>query len=87
MESIAEPFIRRPVLTILLTVMLAVAGVFAYRTMPVSDLPNVDYPVIQVWASYPGMDPATMAANVASPLEKEFMKIDGLDTVTSSSTQ
>ncbi|MDR1413643.1 MAG: efflux RND transporter permease subunit [Puniceicoccales bacterium] len=87
MESISEPFIKRPVMTVLLTVMLAIAGVFCYRAMPVSDLPAVDYPVIQVRASFPGMDPTTMAANVASPLEKEFMKIDGLDTVTSSSTQ
>ncbi|MDR1413436.1 MAG: efflux RND transporter permease subunit [Puniceicoccales bacterium] len=87
MESISEPFIKRPVMTVLLAVTLAIAGVFCYRGMPVSDLPAVDYPVIQVRAAFPGMDPATMAANVASPLEKEFMKIDGLDTVTSSSTQ
>jgi HAE1 family hydrophobic/amphiphilic exporter-1 len=87
MESISEPFIRRPVLTVLLTVMFAIAGIFSYRSMPVSDLPAVDYPVIQVRASFPGMDPATMASSIASPLEKEFMKIDGLETVTSSSTQ
>ncbi|MDR1457477.1 MAG: efflux RND transporter permease subunit [Puniceicoccales bacterium] len=87
MESISEPFIRRPVLTVLLTLMLTIAGIFSYRAMPVSDLPAVDYPVIQVWAMFPGMDPAMMAANVASPLEKEFMKIQGLEMVTSSSSQ
>jgi HAE1 family hydrophobic/amphiphilic exporter-1 len=87
MESISEPFIRRPVLTVLLTLTLSIAGVFSYRSMPVCDLPAVDYPVIQVSASFPGMDPATMAANVASPLEKEFMKIQGLESVTSSSSQ
>ncbi|MDR2603025.1 MAG: efflux RND transporter permease subunit [Puniceicoccales bacterium] len=87
MESISEPFIRRPVLTILLTLMLTIAGIFSYRAMPVSDLPAVDYPVIQVRAMFPGMDPATMAANVASPLEKEFMKIQGLEMITSSSSQ
>ncbi|MDR3144413.1 MAG: efflux RND transporter permease subunit [Puniceicoccales bacterium] len=87
MESISEPFIRRPVLTVLLTLMLSIAGIFSYRAMPVCDLPAVDYPVIQVWASFPGMDPATMAANVASPLEKEFMKIQGLESVSSSSSQ
>lgn len=85
MESISETFIRRPVMTILLTLILAVGGIFSYRSMPVSDLPAVDYPVIQVMASFPGMDPATMAASVASPLEKEFMKIQGLEMVTSSS--
>ncbi|MDR1232945.1 MAG: efflux RND transporter permease subunit [Puniceicoccales bacterium] len=87
MESISEPFIRRPVLTVLLTLMLTIAGIFSYRAMPVSDLPAVDYPVIQVRAMLPGMDPATMAANIASPLEKEFMKIQGLEMVTSSSSQ
>ncbi|MDR2778748.1 MAG: efflux RND transporter permease subunit [Puniceicoccales bacterium] len=87
MESISEPFIKRPVLTVLLTLMLAIAGIFSYRAMPVSDLPAVDYPVIQVRALFPGMDPATMAANIASPLEKEFMKIQGLETITSSSSQ
>jgi HAE1 family hydrophobic/amphiphilic exporter-1 len=67
--------------------MFAIAGIFSYRTMPVSDLPAVDYPVIQVRGMFPGMDPTAMAANIASPLEKEFLKISGLETVTSSSTQ
>ena len=87
MESISEPFIRRPVMTVLLAVTLAIGGIFCYKSMPVSDLPSVDYPVIVVNSNFPGMDPLTMAANVASPLEKEFMKIQGLEMVTSSSMQ
>lgn len=85
MESISEPFIKRPVLTALLSISAVLAGIFCYQLLPVSDLPNVDYPVIQVTAAFPGMDPLTMASNVASPLEKEFMKISGLELVTSTS--
>ncbi|MDR2576486.1 MAG: efflux RND transporter permease subunit, partial [Puniceicoccales bacterium] len=87
MKSIAEPFIRRPVMTTLLAMAVAVFGAFCYTRLPVSDLPSVDYPVIQVYASLPGMDPSTMAANVATPLEKEFLKIQGLETVTSKNLQ
>jgi HAE1 family hydrophobic/amphiphilic exporter-1 len=87
MANISEPFIRRPVFTMLLTLSAIIGGVFCYTQLPVSDLPNIDYPVIQVSAAFPGMDPETMAANVASPLEKEFMKIQGLDMVTSRSLQ
>lgn len=87
MKSISEPFVKRPVLTVLLTLMIMIGGIFTYKSMPVSDLPSVDYPVIAVDAYFPGMDPATMAASIATPLEKEFMKIQGLDMVTSSSTQ
>jgi HAE1 family hydrophobic/amphiphilic exporter-1 len=71
----------------LLTLSAIIGGIFCYARLPVSDLPNIDYPVIQVSATYPGMDPEMMAANVASPLEKEFMKIQGLDMVTSRSLQ
>lgn len=85
--NISEPFIRRPVFTVLLTISAILAGIFCYLKLPVSDLPNVDYPMIQVIATYPGMDPETMAANIASPLEKEIMKIQGLEMVTSTSTQ
>ncbi|MDR2664076.1 MAG: efflux RND transporter permease subunit [Puniceicoccales bacterium] len=84
MKSISEPFIRRPVMTVLLALAVAVAGLFCYKLLPVSDLPSVAYPVISVQAAFPGMDPETMAANVATPLEKEFLKIQGLDLVTSS---
>ncbi|MDR0595647.1 MAG: efflux RND transporter permease subunit [Puniceicoccales bacterium] len=87
MANISEPFIRRPVFTILLTLSAIIGGIFCYTQLPVSDLPNIDYPIIQVYASFPGMDPETMAASVASPLEKEFMKIEGLDMVTSRSIQ
>lgn len=71
----------------LLTISVVLAGMFCYTKLPISDLPNVDYPVIQVSAAFPGMDPETVAANIASPLEKEFMKIQGLEMVTSTSVQ
>ncbi|MDR2667981.1 MAG: efflux RND transporter permease subunit [Puniceicoccales bacterium] len=87
MRSISEPFIRRPVMTVLLAAAAAVGGLFCYRALPVNDLPSVEYPVIQVRAAFPGMDPAMMAANVATPLEKEFLKIQGLDMVTSANMQ
>ena len=87
MRSISEPFIRRPVMTVLLAAAAAVGGLFCYSALPVNDLPSVEYPVIQVRAAFPGMDPAMMAANVATPLEKEFLKIQGLDMVTSSNMQ
>lgn len=84
--SFSDIFIRRPVMTILLTVFAIVFGVLAYVNLPVNDLPAVDYPVIRVRVQYPGASPTTMANNVASPLEKQFMQIPGLDLVTSSST-
>ena len=87
MNSISEPFVRRPVLTVLLTLAAILFGVMAYRTLPVNDLPAVDYPVIQVLVAYPGASPETMANNVATPLEKQFMQISGLDLITSKSTQ
>jgi HAE1 family hydrophobic/amphiphilic exporter-1 len=87
LRSISDPFIRRPVLTMLLTISAVLFGIMAYRTLPVNDLPAVDYPVIQVRVSYPGASPETMASNVATPLEKQFMQISGLDLVTSKSTQ
>ena len=85
--NLSEPFIRRPVMTILLTLGAILFGVLAYRAMPVSDLPNVDYPVIQVQVGYPGATPETMANNVATPLERQFMQIAGLELVTSNSAQ
>lgn len=71
----------------LLVIAVILAGVFSYIKLPVSDLPVVDYPVINVRAGYPGMDPQMVAANIASPLEKEFMQISGIDQVTSTSMQ
>ena len=85
--TISEPFIRRPVMTAVLTVAAILFGVMAYLSMPVNDLPPVDYPVIQVQVSYPGAPPETMANNVATPLERQFMQIPGLELVTSNSGQ
>ncbi len=87
MRSISEPFIRRPVLTVLLTLAAILFGIMSYFALPVNDLPAVDYPVIQVTCPYPGASPQTVAANIATPLEKQFMQISGLDLVTSKSTQ
>ncbi|HKD80211.1 MAG TPA: efflux RND transporter permease subunit, partial [Candidatus Angelobacter sp.] len=78
-------FIRRPITTTLIMAAILIFGVFAYRLLPVSDLPNVDFPTIQVSASLPGASPETMAAAVALPLEKQFSTIAGLDSMTSSS--
>src|SRR5690348_3448545 len=78
-------FIRRPITTTLIMVAILLFGIFAYRLLPVSDLPNVDFPTIQVNASLPGASPETMAAAVALPLEKQFSTIAGLDSMTSSS--
>jgi HAE1 family hydrophobic/amphiphilic exporter-1 len=77
--------IRRPVMTTLLTSALCVFGVMAYRLLPVSDLPNVDFPTIQVSASLPGATPETMASAVATVLEQQFSTIAGIDSMTSSS--
>jgi hydrophobic/amphiphilic exporter-1 (mainly G- bacteria), HAE1 family len=85
--NLSEPFVRRPVMTVVLTVAVVLFGVLSYRQLPVNDLPAVDYPVIQVQASYPGASPETMANNIATPLERQFMQINGLELVTSQSTQ
>ena len=74
-------------MTMMLTVCIVVFGIMGYRRLPVNDLPAVDYPVITVSVNYPGASPATMAANVATPLERQFMQIPGLDLITSQSTQ
>ncbi|MDB5298289.1 MAG: cation/multidrug efflux pump, partial [Phycisphaerales bacterium] len=86
-RSFSEPFVRRPVMTIVLTAAAILFGVLSYLALPVNDLPAVDYPVIQVNAAYPGANPETMANNVATPLERQFMKIPGLELVTSKSVQ
>src|SRR6266481_6425732 len=85
--NLSEPFIRRPVMTAVLTISAIVFGVLAYFALPVNDLPAVDYPVIQVSVGYPGATPETMANNVATPLERQFMQIPGLQLVTSNSGQ
>jgi HAE1 family hydrophobic/amphiphilic exporter-1 len=86
-SGLSGPFIRRPVMTVLLTLSVIVAGLATYGKLAVNDLPAVDYPVIQVTCSYPGADPTTMANNIATPLEKQFLQIPGLDIITSNSTQ
>ncbi|MEO0794437.1 MAG: efflux RND transporter permease subunit [Verrucomicrobiota bacterium] len=87
MASLSDPFVKRPVMTLLLALSVAAFGVWSYLTLPVSDLPNVDYPVIQVQASYPGASPQIMASNVASPLEQQFLQIQGIELITSQNTQ
>src|SRR6202171_1924386 len=85
--NIAAPFIRRPVMTTLVMLTFLVFGVMAYRRLPVSDLPNVDFPTIQVNAALPGASPETMASSVATPLERQFTTIAGLDSMTSANAQ
>ena len=85
--SFSEIFIRRPVMTILLTTLMVVGGVWAYFQLPVNSLPTVDYPVIQVTVAYPGASPATMASTVATPLENEFTQINGLESMYSDNKQ
>ncbi|MCM3900081.1 MAG: efflux RND transporter permease subunit [Pyrinomonadaceae bacterium] len=85
--NLSEPFIRRPVMTAVLTVSVILFGVLSYFQLPVNDLPAVDYPVIQVRVGYPGASPDTIANNIATPLERQFMQINGLEVVTSQSTQ
>jgi len=80
-----ELFIRRPVLTTLLMAAVVIFGLMAYGRLPVNDLPNVDYPTIQVIANVPGASPETMASAVATPLERQFSTIAGIDTMTSTS--
>ena len=84
--SLAAPFVRRPVATVLLTLGLVLAGVLGFNLLPVSPLPQVDFPTIQVSAQLPGASPETMAATVATPLERALGKIAGVTEITSSSS-
>ena len=84
--SIPELFIKRPIMTTLVVSAILIFGLFAYQLLPVSDLPNVDFPTIQVSASLPGASPETMASSVATPLEKQFATIAGIDSMTSTNT-
>ncbi|WKA30615.1 efflux RND transporter permease subunit [Bradyrhizobium roseum] len=86
MASISEPFIRRPVGTTLLAVGLFLVGIVAYAFLPVSAVPNVDFPMIRVFANRPGADPAVMAATVAAPLERRLGQIAGIEQITSTSS-
>ena len=85
--NIAEIFIRRPVMTTLVMIGILLFGVMGYRALPISDLPNVDFPTIQVSAALPGASPETVASSVATPLEKQFTTIAGLDNMNSTSSQ
>ena len=84
--SFSETFIRRPVATTLLTMGVALAGALAFKLLPVAPLPQVDYPTLQVSVSLPGASPETMAATVATPLERSLGRIAGITEITSSST-
>ncbi|HXJ00595.1 MAG TPA: efflux RND transporter permease subunit [Micropepsaceae bacterium] len=85
--NISRQFIERPVMTLLLMAALVIFGVFGYLALPVSELPNVDFPTIVVTANLPGADPETMASAVATPLENAFATIPSIDTMTSSNQQ
>ena len=84
--SVTDLFIRRPVMTTLVMLAIVLFGVMGYRALPVSDLPNVDFPTIQVNANLPGANPETMASSVATPLERQFSTIAGLDSMSSTSS-
>src|SRR5215831_11252013 len=84
--SISSPFISRPTGTTLLTVAVAFVGALAYTMLPVSPLPQVEFPTIQVSTSLPGASPETMASSVATPLERFFGRIAGVNEMTSSSS-
>ncbi|MDQ8730107.1 efflux RND transporter permease subunit [Bradyrhizobium sp. LHD-71] len=86
MRSFSEPFILRPVGTILLAIGLFLTGIVAYLSLPVASVPNIDFPVIRVFASRPGADPKVMAATVAAPLERRLGEISGVEQMTSTST-
>jgi len=83
--NLSAIFIRRPVMTTLVMSAILIFGIMGYRLLPVSDLPNVDFPTIQVTARLPGASPETMASSVATPLERQFTTIAGLDSMTSTS--
>src|SRR5690242_14543610 len=85
-SSVSAPFIKRPVATSLLTAALLLAGIVAFRHLPVAPLPEIAYPTISVSAGLPGASPATMASAVATPLERQFSRIAGVSEMTSSSS-
>ncbi len=84
--NFSETFIRRPIATSLMMAAIALFGLVAYRSLPVSDLPNVDFPTLLITASLPGASPDTMASAVATPLENQFSNISGLDSMTSTNS-
>src|SRR6187200_3255443 len=84
--NLSSPFVQRPVATTLLTIGIALAGIIGFRLLPVSPLPQVDFPTILVSASLPGASPETMAATVATPLERSLGRIAGVTEITSTSS-
>ena len=82
----SRPFILRPVATSLLMVALLLSGIMAYRLLPVSALPQVDFPTIQIFTFYPGASPSVMASSVTAPLERRFGQIPGVNQMSSSSS-
>ncbi|MFH1027263.1 MAG: efflux RND transporter permease subunit, partial [Pseudomonadota bacterium] len=85
--NISELFIRRPIMTSLVMLAVMIFGLFAYKLLPVNSLPNIDYPTIQVRSDLPGASPETMASAVATPLERQFSTIAGLDSMNSTNGQ
>ncbi len=83
----SAPFIQRPIATFLLSIAIIIAGSVAYKLLPVASLPNIEFPVISVQAGLPGADPETMASSVATPLERQFTRIAGVNQMTSTSSQ
>src|SRR5581483_5220137 len=83
--NISAPFVNKPVATTLLTIAIALAGAVAFRILPVSPLPQVDFPTISVSAGLPGASPETMASSVATPLERQFGRIAAVTEMTSTS--
>ncbi|MEI9813693.1 MAG: efflux RND transporter permease subunit [Acidobacteriota bacterium] len=81
--NLSQPFIQRPIATSLLMGAIALFGTVAYQKLAVSDLPNVDFPTLQVTAQLPGASPETMAASVATPLENQFSTVAGIESMTS----
>src|SRR5438445_4164870 len=81
--NLSEPFIRRPIATTLLMAAIAFVGIAAYPFLPVAPLPQVDFPTIQVSATWQGASASTMATSVASPLERQFAQIPGVSQLTS----
>src|ERR1700731_5146469 len=84
--NLSAPFINRPIATALLAIGLAIAGVIAFNVLPVSPLPQVDFPTISVQAGLPGASPEIMASSVATPLERQFSRIASVTEMTSSSS-
>src|ERR1700678_3434849 len=83
--NLSAPFVRRPIGTVLLTIGVALAGIGAFFNLPVSPLPQVDFPTISVQAQLPGASPETMATAVATPLERQFGRIAGITEMSSTS--